>query len=117
MYTLYTVRPHKVEAREGLKTTDEAKFSLLTNFCKDLPHLLLLLFCYFARHVSVIDQGWSARGRCDCGENRDISEGLKPQEEASQTLFHYLQSSVQQKKNTRKTKLYLPDLHPNPPPS
>lgn len=34
---------------------------LLTNFAKDLPHLLQLLFCYFSRHFSVIDLSWSVR--------------------------------------------------------
>lgn len=34
---------------------------LLTNFPKDLSHLLHLLFCYLSRHFSVIDLRWSVR--------------------------------------------------------
>ena len=41
---------------------------LLTNFPKDLSHLLHILFCYLSRHFSVIDLRWSVRERWDCRE-------------------------------------------------
>lgn len=67
---------------------------LLTNFCKDLPHLLHLLFCYLSRHFSVIDQTRSVRwdyrkdkskesrvgswsDRCDLTENTPSSASCK----------------------------------------
>jgi len=61
---------------------------LLTNFAEDLPHLLLLLFCYLSRHFAGIDLMWSVRERCDCRESRVISEILQQTAERVEPLKH-----------------------------
>lgn len=50
---------------------------LLTNLCKDLLHLLHLLFSYLSRHCSVIDQTPSVRSVYRKEERKQSRAGLE----------------------------------------